>query len=75
MKCPACGKEMLLGTAEVKALRDRAAVRFYPAEEMEKPGLFYIRSGYSAAHKDGYPALRCTTCKKFFVEFEEGVSL
>ncbi len=74
MNCPYCNAELEHGACEVTALRSKPVVRFYLQQEMEKAGLFTIRSGYAAENaSDEHPALRCARCKKFFVEFDEGI--
>ena len=67
---------MIAGTAEVTAFRSKARLCFYDREENEPKRLLgnLLRSGRSAEHvEDEHPAYRCASCKKFFVEFNEGV--
>ena len=75
VNCPYCGEELVAGTAEVTAFRSAARLRFYDCEEPEPHRLLgnLLRPGRSAENvEDEHPAYRCTICKKFFVEFNEG---
>ena len=73
MQCPNCGQELQSGTAELRTGDFRTPTLCFFAEDT-KPGLVdrLLRTGQNAAPvKGAHPALRCLSCQKTVVVFDE----